>query len=82
VDFCSIKDAARALFSEAGFIANISSDADYAQALALMDEVIEDYEANRPLIEILVRSIETWENESEEFAEFNARIAKLDGIDV
>jgi HTH-type transcriptional regulator/antitoxin HigA len=47
-----------------------------------MDELVEDYEANRPLFEILARSIESWENESDEFAAFNARVAKLGGVDV
>lgn len=80
--FEGIKGKAHALFEEAGFIAHIADEADYAQALALMDDLTEDYEANRPLIAILAHSIEIWEDESDEFAEFNARIAKLGGVDV
>ena len=68
--FTAIKERAHALFDEAGFIGHIASEDDYAQALALMDELVEDYEASRPLIEILARSIENWENESGEFAAF------------
>jgi HTH-type transcriptional regulator/antitoxin HigA len=41
--FAAIKKKARDLFSEAAFISHINSDADYEQALALMDELIEDY---------------------------------------
>ena len=80
--FEAIKHKAHALFEEAGYIAHIENDVEYAQAFALMDELIEDYEANGPLIEILAHSIEIWEDESEEFAEFNARVAKLGGVDV
>ncbi|KPA93297.1 putative transcription regulator containing HTH domain [Pseudomonas asplenii] len=80
--FAAIKEKAHALFSEAGFISRIANDDDYAKALALMDDLLEDYEVNRPLIEILARSIESWENESEEFVAFNARVAKLGGVDV
>jgi HTH-type transcriptional regulator/antitoxin HigA len=80
--FEGIKGKAHALFEEAGFIAHIADESDYAQALALMGDLIEDYEANRPLIDILAHSIEIWEDESDEFAELNARIAKLGGVDV
>ncbi|MBN8921513.1 MAG: transcriptional regulator [Rhodanobacter sp. 68-29] len=80
--FAVIKKRAHALLDEAAFIGRIANEDDYAQALALMDELVEDYEANRPLIEILARSIEAWENESGEFTEFNARVAKLGGVDV
>jgi HTH-type transcriptional regulator/antitoxin HigA len=80
--FETIKNKAHALFEEAGYIAHIANETDYTQALALMDELIEDYDANGPLIEILAHSIETWEDESDEFAEFNARVANLGGVDV
>jgi len=40
-----------------------------------MDDLIENYEVNRPLIEVLARSIERWEDSSDEFAAFNARVA-------
>ena len=41
--FSAIKEKARELFDEASFISHISNDKDYQQALALMDELIEDY---------------------------------------
>ncbi len=73
--FAVIKEKAHALFEEAGFISQIANDDDYAQARALMDDLIENYEVNRPLIEVLARSIERWEDSSDEFAAFNARVA-------
>lgn len=47
-----------------------------------MDELVEDYDANRPLIDVLAHSIERWESEAGEFADFNARVAKLNDVDV
>ena len=79
--FAAIKKKAHALFDEAGFISSIADEADYARALALMDELVEDYDAQRLLIGILSDAIERWENESGAFAEFNARIAGLGGVD-
>ena len=76
-----LKLKADALFSEAPFISQIKTDTEYQKALALMDELIEDYDKQRPLIEILSASIERWENHAEEFSEFNQRIQALDDID-
>ena len=77
-----LKLKADALFSEAPFITQIKTDVEYQKALALMDELIEDYDKQRPLIVILSASIEHWENHSEEFSEFNQRIQALDDIDI
>ncbi len=59
-------------------IESISNEADYAQALALMDELIEDYDNQKPLIDMLSASIARWEDKSPEFKSFNERIEKLD----
>ncbi|WP_299878085.1 type II toxin-antitoxin system HigA family antitoxin [uncultured Cocleimonas sp.] len=78
--FEQIKLKANELFSEATYIIEIKNDKEYQQALALMDELIEDYDNQRPLIELLSASIERWENTAEEFNEFNQRISKLDDV--
>jgi len=78
--FEQIKLKANELFSEATYIIEIKNDKEYQQALALMDELIEDYDNQRPLIELLSASIERWENTAEEFNEFNLRISKLDDV--
>lgn len=81
--FAMIKEKAHSLFEEASFIAHIKNNNDYKNALALMDELIEDYENNKPLIEILSNSIEQWENEDASFKQFNKAIQNLDsGISV
>jgi len=73
-----IKEHASALFSSAGFIAHIVTDADYQSALELMDDLIEDYELHRSLIVVLSESIERWEDTADEFTQFNATV---DGYD-
>lgn len=77
--FAAVKEKARDLFLEAGFIGHIDNDEQYAQALALMDELVEDYDNQRLLIEVLATTIERWENRSQEFVEFNQRISELAG---
>ncbi len=77
--FAAIKEKARDLFLEADFIGHIKSEEEYEQALALMDELIEDYDNQRLLIEVLSVAIERWENTSHEFVEFNRRISDLEG---
>ena len=77
--FAAIKKKARELFDEASFISHINNDDEYNQALALMDELVEDYDNQKALIEVLSVSIEHWENTSPEFAVFNEHIANLNG---
>ena len=73
-----VKAQAKSLFSMASFITHIDNDDDYESALALMDELIDDYDEQKPLIEILSASIARWEDESEEFTQFNKNIESLD----
>jgi len=67
------------LFKTASFIAHIYDKQDYDDALALMDELVEDYDANKALIEVLAVSIARWEDTAEEFSEFNNTIDSLAG---
>ena len=77
--FAAIKEQASELFNQAPFISHINNEADYAQALALMDELMEDYDNQKPLIDMLSSSIARWEDTSPSFKSFNDRIEKLDG---
>jgi hypothetical protein len=43
-----------------------------------MDDLIEEYDTYEPLIAMLAASIERWENQAPEFAEFNQHISDLD----
>ena len=83
MNVAELKEQAKSLFSSAGFITHIHNSEDYELALELMDELIEDYDEQKPLIEVLSLSIGRWEDGSEEFSEFNAKIESLDsGVSV
>jgi|SRR5690554_3334900 len=68
----------RTVLDELPFMAHIETQKDYESALAMMDDLIEDYDTNKPLIEILAVSIERWEDQAEEFKNFNAAVAGTD----
>ncbi len=72
--FVEIREA----LSQVPFVAHIESQDDYERALELMDELVDDYDANRLLIEILAVSIERWEDQATEFSDFNAAVAETD----
>ncbi|KPQ00102.1 type II toxin-antitoxin system HigA family antitoxin [Marinobacter sp. HL-58] len=73
--FVEIRDA----LAQVPFVAHIENQDDYEQALELMDQLVDDYDANRLLIEILAVSIERWEDQATEFSDFNAAVAETDG---
>lgn len=81
MNFSVVKEQAQQLFSQASFIAYIHNEQDYERALFLMDELIDEYDANKTLIEVLSVSISRWEDESPMLVDFNARIKQLDGVD-
>lgn len=83
MDFSTVKAKADDLFSEAHFLHAISNQEEYEQALALMDELIEDYDTYLPLIEMLSATIGKWENQDKVFAAFNAAVSEMDdGVSV
>ena len=57
----------------------ISSREEYEQALALLERLIDVYDANKVLIEQLSLAIERWEDQAEEFAEFNRAVRAVSG---
>ncbi len=77
MSYAIIKEKAHELFEQAHFITHIDNEDDYTEALALMDDLIEDYDHNKSLIDILSLSIEKWEDQSEYFSEFNKDINTL-----
>lgn len=62
---------------EASFILKIKNKTEHTKALALMAELIEDYDKHEPLIDMLCVSIEKYEDSAEEFADFNERLKQL-----
>lgn len=81
MSYGAVKRKARSLFEEAVFISHINNEAEYKQALLLMDELIEDYDSNRLLIGVLSTSIERWEETSNEFVSFNQQIKNLESAE-
>ncbi|MBS8240887.1 transcriptional regulator [Marinobacter lipolyticus] len=71
-------DQIRDALAQVPFLAHIETPDDYEQALELMGQLVDDYDANKPLIEILSVSIERWEDHAEEFSDFNATVAGTD----
>ena len=79
MSYAALKNTAQKLSEQASFLVEIASSDEYEQALALMDELIDDYDNQKVLIELLSKSIERWENSNAgEFAEFNQRTADGD----
>lgn len=71
-------DQIRDALAQVPFLAHIETPDDYEQAMELMGQLVDDYDANKPLIEILSVSIERWEDHAEEFSDFNATVAGTD----
>jgi HTH-type transcriptional regulator/antitoxin HigA len=74
----ALKNTAQELSTQASFLVEIKDNDEYQQALALMEELIDDYDNQQVLIELLTGSIKRWEDESDDFSEFNARIKSGD----
>ncbi|MCU7835894.1 MAG: helix-turn-helix domain-containing protein [gamma proteobacterium symbiont of Taylorina sp.] len=76
--YAMIKEKAHELFDDFPYVTYISNEADYIKALDLVEDLIEDYDDNEPLINIVVSTIDNWEENSDEFSEFNKEIELLD----
>ncbi|MGR5298466.1 helix-turn-helix domain-containing protein [Vibrio mediterranei] len=66
------------LNSAVPFLAMIHSEQEHEEALALMEELLEDYDNNLVLIELLSITIDRYENSAPEFEEFNNVQRELD----
>lgn len=78
MNYTELKETAQRLGEQASFVVEIVNDEEYDQALALMDELIDDYDNHLVLIELLSKSIERWESSSSDFADFNQRTSSVD----
>ena len=63
---------------DADAASNIRDQHDYERALALIDELFDDYDANASRIEILSAGIARWEDRSPEFDEFNKTVRNIE----
>jgi HTH-type transcriptional regulator/antitoxin HigA len=76
MNYAAAIKAANDLTSELPFLGSRPSRQDYEDALGLVEYLIE-HDPDSPLVEILTAKINKYENESQEFAEFNARVASI-----
>lgn len=67
----------REALAELPYFTHIDNQHDYESALALIDELVDDYDNNVQLLDLLAASIERWEDNAEEFAEFNRRVVAI-----
>lgn len=77
MDYSTIAALANELFSKASFIAEIQNEDDYQNTLQLMDKLVDNYDDQKSLIEVLSWSIARWEDASSEFREFNQQRSGL-----
>lgn len=68
----------REALAQVPYITQINNQDDYERALELMDELIDDYDANKQLVELLATSIEHWEDKADEFSDFNKAVAGVE----
>ncbi|AKA15712.1 hypothetical protein OD808_19230 [Aeromonas veronii] len=65
----------REALAQVPYIAHINNQNEYERALELIDKLVDDYDTNKQLIELLATSIERWENGTDEFTDFNKALA-------
>ena len=75
--FKEIKKAAHYLLKEASYIWKIKSSIEHEKALKLIDSLLDCYEVNELLIDLLTHSIEEWEEQAEEFVDFKRQVNQL-----
>jgi HTH-type transcriptional regulator/antitoxin HigA len=68
----------REALAQVPYIIKIHNQDDYERALELMDELVDDYDTNKQLIELLATSIERWEDGVDEFADFNRALGGVE----
>jgi antitoxin component HigA of HigAB toxin-antitoxin module len=77
MQFEEIKKAAHYLLKEASYIWKIKSSIEHEQALKLIDNLLDCYEVNELLIDLLSHAIEKWEDQAEDFVDFNRQVDQL-----
>ncbi|MCC5827523.1 helix-turn-helix domain-containing protein [Alkalimonas sp.] len=78
LDVQAMKSLAQQITQVMPWVQGIDSDQQYDELLALMDELVEDYDANQVLIDLLFPVLQEYEESAERFKAFNQRIDALD----
>ncbi|MCJ8271661.1 MAG: hypothetical protein MJK04_19960 [Psychrosphaera sp.] len=74
----NVKHLAHKLQNELPLLAGVNSPQEHESALAIMDELNENYDQNLLLIDLLWLKIEQYEDTAPELAAFNQRIGEMD----
>ena len=78
LDVQAMKSLSQQITQVMPWVQGINSDQQYDELLTLMDELVEDYDANQVLIELLFPVLQEYEETAERFKAFNQRIEALD----
>ena len=78
LDVQAMKSLTQQITQVMPWLQGIGSDQQYDELLALMDELVEDYDANQLLIDLLFPVLQDYEETAERFKAFNQRIETLD----
>lgn len=78
LDIRSLQQTANTVVKEMPWLNGISTKNEYNQLIEVMGELVEDYDTNRVLIDLMFPVIEKYEKNSEQFKAFNKSIETLD----
>ncbi|PKM19528.1 MAG: transcriptional regulator [Gammaproteobacteria bacterium HGW-Gammaproteobacteria-15] len=78
LDVQAMKSLSQQITQVMPWVHGIDSAQQYDELLALMDELVEDYDANQLLIDLLFPVLQDYEETAERFKAFNQRIETLD----
>ena len=70
--------AAKQAKSSMPWLVGINSKAEYDELIAVMDDLVEDYDGNKVLIDLMFPVIEKYESKAPEFKELNDSLESLD----
>ena len=74
----NITTMASQLQAEMPFMEGINTPEEYEQAIALVDQLVEDYDGNLLLLNLLWPKIEEYEESDPEMIEFNKQVNEMD----
>ncbi|MBZ9611799.1 helix-turn-helix domain-containing protein [Rheinheimera maricola] len=78
LDVQAMKSLSQQITQVMPWVQGINSEQQYDELLALMDELVEDYDANQLLIDLLFPVLQDYEETAERFKVFNQRMETLD----
>ncbi len=78
MNLIDMRTAANQTFKALPWIAGINSEEEYSSLIELAGELVEDYESNHTLIDLLLPILHKYEEEAPEFQVFNDHMNSID----